>query len=572
MRKFLWGALAGILLAGIFALVLIGILVKVASNKKPAVPSNSVLVLNLDGNLPEVAQVEVDVPLLQNQSEPTVRDMWTALHAAATDPHIKAIALKPRSLSLGWAKLEELREDLAQFKRSGKPVYAYLQTPGMHEYFLASVADRIYVSPDDYLEIKGFRVESTYLKGALDKLGISFDVDHIGRYKDAGDMFTRSNMSPETREVMNGVLDQVYGTFCTTIAQSRRKSVDDVRALIDKGPFLANAAEQAGLVDTLGYESQMYRDLTDRVKAGELPKLSYKTYARSVSPSGARIALLSGEGDIVRGSFEQPFSQTSVIASETFSKTIQQVRKDSSIRGVILRVDSPGGDAVASDEILHELRLLSAEKPLVISMSDLAASGGYFISMTGDPIVAYPDTITGSIGVIYGKPNFHGLYEKLGVTKDLLSRGKYADIDSDYTPLSEAERQKLHEGIESTYHSFVSKVAAARKRNYDQIDSIAQGRVWMGAQANKNGLVDRLGGLDTAVQMIREKAKLKEEVNLVPYPPRRSLFDSLFNTSPEALAQARTEQYARTLVRDLPSPSLLRGGILTLMPYRISVH
>ena len=173
-----------------------------------------------------------------------------------------------------------------------------------------------------------------------------------------------------------------------------------------------------------------------------------------------------------------------------------------------MRVDSPGGDAVASDEILHELKLLSAAKPVVISMSDLAASGGYFISMTGDPVVAYPDTITGSIGVLYGKPNFRGLYGKLGITKDLLSRGKFADIDSDYTPLSDAEKAKLHEGILATYKSFVTKVATARKKTFDQIDTIAQGRVWMGQQADQNGLVDHLGGLDTAVDLIRQRTKL----------------------------------------------------------------
>ncbi len=576
MRKFFLGAFVGVLFTFVILFVAVGVLIKIGSNKKPAIASNSALVLNLEGDLPEVPSIDIEIPLLQTQAPPTVRDMWAAMHAASTDPRIKGIVLKPRNLSVGWGKLEELRAEIAQFKRqSGKPVYAYLQTPGMHEYFLASVADKIYVSPDDYLEVKGFLIEETYLKGALDKLGIGFDVDHIGRYKDAGDVFTRSSMSTETKEVMNGVLDQVLGSFCTAVAGGRHKSSDDIRALIDEGPFLASAAKAAGLVDELGYESQMYRDLTSRVKATELAKLSYKTYVRSIAGSGERIALLAGEGDIIRGSLDQPLSQTDVIASDSFSKTIQQVRKDSTIKGVILRVDSPGGDAVASDEILHELQLLSAEKPVVISMSDLAASGGYFISMTGDAIVAYPDTITGSIGVLYGKPNFHGLYGKIGVTKDLLSRGKFADIDSDYTPLSDPEKQKLHEGILATYKSFVTKVAAARKKSYEQIDLVAQGRVWMGAQAEQNGLVDRLGGLDSAVELIRERAKLpaRARVNLVAYPPRMGLFDALLNASPDTLTQAAASRELKQLFGDsLSSPALLRGGILTLMPYRISIH
>src|ERR1700750_409930 len=191
MRKFLLGAFVGVLFTFVFLLVLAGILVKMGANRKPTIADNSVLVLNVEGDLPEVPSTDLGLPLLQKQSAPTVRDVWTSLRQAATDSRIKAIALKPRSLSIGWGKLQELRHDIEQFKQvSGKPVYAYLQTPGMHEYYLASVADRIYVDPDDYLEVKGFLIEATFLKGTLDKLGISFDVDHIGRYKDAGDIFT----------------------------------------------------------------------------------------------------------------------------------------------------------------------------------------------------------------------------------------------------------------------------------------------------------------------------------------------------------------------------------------------
>ncbi|HJY07283.1 MAG TPA: signal peptide peptidase SppA, partial [Bryobacteraceae bacterium] len=268
---------------------------------------------------------------------------------------------------------------------------------------------------------------------------------------------------------------------------------------------------------------------------------------------------------------DQPFGQASVIASETFSRTIEQVRRDKSVKGVIVRIDSPGGDAVASDEILHQLKRLAREKPLVISMSDLAASGGYFISMTGSPIIAYPDTITGSIGVLYGKPVLRGLYDKLGIKKDLLTRGKFATIDSDYTPLSDGEKQKLHEGLSSTYTSFVTKVATARKKSYNEIDQIAQGRVWMGEAAMHNGLVDDLGGLDRAVQMIRQRAKLppSADVNLVSFPPKRSLLDMIFSSAPESLAEAQAGRALRSITGEWPSPAVMRGGILEIMPYRI---
>jgi protease-4 len=220
------------------------------------------------------------------------------------------------------------------------------------------------------------------------------------------------------------------------------------------------------------------------------------------------------------------------------------------------------------------MKLLSAEKPLVISMSDYAASGGYFISMTGDQIVAYPNTITGSIGVIYGKFTLKDLYNKLGIDKEILQRGKYADIDSDYRTLSDAGREKLHEGILSTYHSFVSKVADARKKSYDQIDPIAQGHVWMGAQAKENGLVDELGGLDKAVALIRKRAKLPADgdVTLIAYPPRRSFFEILTNSSTDQVIDAAAERKVRQTLGFLPSKALLEGGILRLMPYQINVQ
>jgi protease IV len=573
MKKFLLGAFVGLLLAAVCVVVVLAVLWKMTSGKAPSIPDNSVLVLNLDGDVPEVPPVNFGLPFGENQAQPTIRDLWTALHAAAADPKVKAILLKPHGLAIGWGKLEELRQDLVDFKSSGKPIYAYLQTPGMHEYYLASVADKIYVSPDDYLEIKGFRIEAVYLKNTLDKLGISFDVDHIGRYKDAGDILTQNSMSPETREVLNAMLDQVFGNFCSTVAASRHKSADDLRSLIDQGPFLASAAKGAGLVDELGYESQTLRDLKAKVKArSDLVKTSYRSYARANPGSGQRIAFLAASGDIIRGTVDQPLGQADVIASETFSRTIQQVRNDKSIKGVILRVDSPGGDAVASDEILHEVKLLAAEKPLVISMSDVAASGGYFISATGDPIVAYPNTVTGSIGVIYGKPNLHGLYDKLGVTKELLMRGKFAGIDSDYTPLSDAEKQKLHQGIEATYRSFVTKVATARKKTYDQIDPLAQGRVWMGAQASSNGLVDHLGGLNEAVQLARQKAKLgpNEEIMLVPFPPKRSLFDVLFNSNTDSMVDAQVSRTLKSVLGFQPNAALVKGGILEVLPYTVT--
>jgi protease-4 len=470
--------------------------------------------------------------------------------------------------------MQELHQDILDFKKSGKPVYAYLEGPGTREYYVASAADRIYVSPDDMVDVKGLGLEALYFKNLLDKIGVNFQVDHIGRYKDAGDMFTRTDMSPETKEVLNQVLDQLYGDFCTTVGQGRRKSPDEVRALVDMGPFTAAQAKTSGLVDVLGYEDQVFGDLKKKLAISDLKKNSIKTYFRAEPGAGDRIAYIAAEGDILRGDPDNQFGQNQIIASGRIAKTIRQVRNDGTVKGVIMRVDSPGGDAVASDEILHEIKMLSDAKPTIISMSDYAASGGYFISMTGSKIVAYPDTLTGSIGVLYERPNLRDLYNKLGINTAILTRGKFADIDSDYVPLSDAAKQKLHESIESTYRSFVSKVAAARNKTYDQIDPIAQGRVWMGAQARQNGLVDDLGGLDRAVALIRQQAKLSPngETDLVMFPGRKSLLDVLMSSSPDDVVAGIADNRMRRVLRGLPGPALLRGGMLRILPYQLEIH
>jgi protease-4 len=574
MWKFLVGVLVGIVVTIVGVTIILFAIGRLFEARQPTVAANSALVLALDGEIPEAPPVEIPIPMLQAQSSPTVRDLWTSLHQAAIDSRIKAVILRPRSLVVGWGKLQEIRAQLARFKSSGKPLYAYLESPGSREFYLASVADKIFLSPDDQLNVKGFRLEELYFKNTLDKLGVQIQVDHIGRYKDAGDIFTKTGMSPETREVLGQVLDQLYNDFCSTVGESRHKSAVDIRTLVDLGPFTANQAKATGLVDQLAYEDEVYTDLKKRTGVRELNRVSIKSYFRAVPQKGDRIAVLVGEGDIIQGQPDNSFAQQQVISSGRFAKVVRQVRSDSSIKGVILRINSPGGDSVASDLILHELKLLSAAKPLVVSMSDVAASGGYFMAVTGDPIIAYPNTITGSIGVLYIRPNVRGLYDKLGIQADALTRGKLADIDSEYQPLSDAARQKLHESIEATYHSFVTKVAGARRKTYNQIDPIAQGRVWMGAQAHQNGLVDSLGGFDQAIAEIRKKAHLSAagETNLVMFPPRRSLLDLLASASPESIESAAAEDRLRKTFRGLPGPSLLKGGILRVMPYRLTVQ
>ena len=285
----------------------------------------------------------------------------------------------------------------------------------------------------------------------------------------------------------------------------------------------------------------------------------------------SRIAVIVGDGDIVRGNPGDDGSagETS-LTSYGFNKLLRRVESDSQVKGVVVRIDSPGGEVTASDEIWRQMNLLSKKKPMVISMSDAAASGGYFMAMTGDPIVAYPATLTGSIGVVFGKPNLHGLYDKLGITKDAIQRGTNAGIDSDYTPLSPAERAMLREGIDESYRDFVTKVADARHRKFSEIEPLAQGRVWLGSQAKPRGLVDEIGGLDKAIEMVKQKANIPagERVSLMIFPGRRSLLDLIMKKSQEDMMEAKVAQ----VLGHVPFHSWLRGGYLRMMPFWLEVR
>jgi protease-4 len=575
MAKFLIGLLTGAILTVLLGLIAAFSLARFGSEKRVTVPDNATLVLRLEGDIPERPPIEFPIPFFEQQAATTVREVWDVMRKAAVDSRIKAVVLEPKGLDAGWAKLEEIRGDLEQFRKSGKPLIAYLRSPGTREYYLATAADRIYMGPEEYLDVKGLRASMMFFKGTLDKLGVQVEIIHAGKYKDFGDMFERKDMSPATQEVLNSVLDDVYGRLIHTIAASRKRKPEEIRAVIDEGPFLANQSVDKGLIDSLRYEDQMFGELKDRLKSGDIRKLSHRDYLKA--PAGSlglegktRVAFLVGQGDITRGSSGDDGYNEEGIGAAGFNKLLRRVGSDDSIRGVIVRIDSPGGDAVASDEIWREMNLLSKKKPMVISMSDAAASGGYYMAMTGDPILAYPGTFTGSIGVVFGKPNLHGLYDKLGLTQDTLTRGRNADIDSEYHPLTEEARRKLREGIDRSYTDFVTKVAEARKRPYDQVEPLAQGRVWLGNQAKDRGLVDQLGGIDRAIELVKEKAKIgkDEKITLVMYPPKRSIIDVALGRTPESLFESKLGKILR-----MPHlGSLIRGGMMSVMPYRIEVR
>ena len=575
MKKFLLGFAIGIVFAGLVVLILGFAAVRMAATlggERPvSVADTSALVLNLEGSVPEQAPVDIAIPFLQQNPPLTVLDTWKLLRRATGDTRVKALILEPRGLDAGWAKLQELRAEIIAFKQSGKPVYAYLRNATMREYYLATAADKIYMAPEDELDVKGLRAELLFLKGTLDKLGVSMEFEHVGKYKDAPDTFTKTSPSPETLEVTNQILDQYYGNLIQVMADGRKLPAGAVRGVIDQGPFIGQSALDSGLVDGLIFEDEMLTQLNTLLKA-DLKKIGARSYSKAAGaePTGRpRIAYVTGDGEITRGNPGEDASDNGITAFGMV-KQLREVASDSSIKGVIVRVDSPGGDGIASDDILHEMKVLSKKKPVLISMSDLAASGGYFIAMTGDPVLAYSNTLTGSIGVFFGKVDLRGLYDKIGLKKELLTRGRFAAIDSEYKPLTPEEREKVQREIQVFYKGFVQRVAEGRKRPYDQMEALAQGRVWLGSQAKMNGLVDEIGGLDRAVEMIKQRTNIaaSEQVTLVTYPPRRTLLEMLLKSSNDS---SELESAIKAVAGHMPWRSLAHGGVQHLMPYSLVI-
>ncbi len=574
MVKFILGLVTGVILVFLSFVLLFFVLLRFRE-KPPEVGANSVLVLRLAGEIPEKASLELPDFLGGGKTPLTVVNIYSLLRKAAADPNIRAVVIQPDSISAGWGKLEEIRSDLEQFHKSGKPIFAFLRQPTTREYYISLPADRIYLGDQEPVYVKGLRAETLYFKKTLDKIGVTVDVEHAGKYKDFGDMFTRTDMSPETREVITQLVDDLYGNMVARIASARKKTPDQVRAIIDEGPFTATQALKAGLVDEIRFEDQMWGELKDKlgVNFTRVPADKYSVLPDS-SSAGSHIAVVVASGDIVRGDPSDDGTEQATLTSFGFNRMLRQVGGDSNIRGVIVRIDSGGGEATASDEMWREMNLLSKKKPLVISMSDLAASGGYYMAMTGDPIVAYPETETGSIGVVFGKPDLHGLYDKVGVSKDAIQRGKNAGIDSDYTSLTPDQRQLLRVGIDESYHDFVSKVAAARHRTYDQIEPVAQGRVWLGSQAKDRGLVDELGGLDTAIALVKKKANIPagENVALMVYPPRMSLLNLLTKKSQTDMLESARDAKLREVFGEVPYHAWMKGGMLRTMPLRFTIR
>ena len=496
------------------------------------------------------------------------------LKVAKLDREIAGALIKIGGGRYGIGRLQEIRDAILDFKASGKKVIGYMTNCSTGNYLLASVCDRVVLHPSGEVRLVGLRSETSFYKGILDKLGIRADLEHIGKYKSASDIFTREEMSNAHREVQNAILDDLYDQLTQSIAERRSWSQDDVKSLIDQGPFTAKQALMHGIVDQLAYRDELKdiaKDLSGKdcrlVKARQY--LGIVEYEYDWEVPLPKIAVITAEGMMMTGeSFTDPFTGTRTMGSATIARAIRNVRKDSSVKAVVLRIDSGGGLVVAADTIWRELMRLKDVKPLVVSMGDVAGSGGYYIAAPAEVIVAEPGTITGSIGVISGKYSLKGLYDKIGLHKEIIKRGKHADFYTDYGDYPAEEREIVHAQIQEIYDDFIDKVAEGRGMTREAVDQIGRGRIWTGKQAKEIGLVDELGGLNLALSIARRKAGLVgKEVQLIRLP-RQGVWEQwldAFHTT--RLGRSPTNWKFPTLAEEV-----MAHRTFLVMPYNVQVN
>ena len=574
----LLGAAVFLSIAGFVALYLL-------FGREPAVASNSTLVLQVGGDLSEVPPEDV-VGYLRGVRVPTVRSIVDNLRKAKVDSRVRGVILKPTAFSSPfWGKVQEIRDAVIDFRKSGKPVYAYLEYGGDREYYLATAADKIFLMPSAPLDLTGVATYELFLRGTLDKIGAYPDLHHIGEYKTAVNTFTQKAYTKTHKEMDESLTRDLYDQIVRGIADGRKKSEAEIRAKFDEGPFLPEDALNGGLIDDVAYEDQV----DDKLRGGERrTRLDGDDYGRVSLHSlglnrGPRIAVVYANGTITSGKSGYDPVNGAVVGSDTLIEHIRQARKDPLVRAIVLRVDSPGGSASASDAVWRELMITKqerADRPLVVSMSDLAASGGYYIAMPAHVIVAEPSTLTGSIGIFGGKVVTGGVYEKLGANIQSTSAGRHAEINSPARPYNAEELQKLQEQLQAFYDQFVEKVAAARHTTPEKIDAIAQGRVWTGQQARENSLVDELGGLDKAVAIAKQRAKIAADadVEIQIYPAPKSFYELVsdtFNGGGASVTMGRWLSANLTAgeieaLRVMRGPVTLfrRGEPLALMPFQ----
>ncbi len=584
--KYVLATITGVIISSILLFFIfigiIGVMISSVGSKDDAVtPSNAVLMINLNHEITEKTEPnpfeDLDISGFRGTKSIGLNDIISRIKAAKTDPNIKGIYLNVSGVGTGFASMKAIREALIDFKTSDKFIVAYSDAMSQKGYYINSTADEVYLHPQGGLDFRGLATSVMFYKEALDKLGIEMQVLKVGTYKSAVEPFILNSMSEANKEQVNSYLSSIYNTFLSDISDVRKISTDSLRAVANG--YLIQEAEDAkklGFVSDLLYKDQVIAKIKEKLGIDEKKDIStvslldYKNKAKSGEAGGDRIAVLYAYGEIIDGE-----GTDGQIGGEKFSRELRELRNDDKVKAIVMRVNSPGGSALASESIWREVELTKKVKPIVVSMGDYAASGGYYISAAADSIFADPTTLTGSIGVFGLIPSFQKLFNnKLGIHFDAVKTGKFADMDVDMDrPLSEEEKGIIQGGVNKIYQTFMKRVADGRKIDVAYVDSIGQGRVWTGEQAVKLKLVDRLATLDQAVEAAAKKANLVN-YRVSEYPRAKDPFASIWSTSKEKIKMWMLEDEMGDYVKYLSELKRItqQTGIQARIPYLVEIY
>lgn len=579
--KYLLATILGIIISSVILLfILIGIVNLVVSSQEKPVELKPNTILFLDLNQQIVDRKPSDpLSFLSKNYKIGLNDILNCIHKAKTDDNIKGIHLDLTYIASGIGTIEEIRNALLDFKQSGKFVTVYSEIMTQGAYYLATAADKIYLNPVGYFNFVGLKVQGVFFKNTLDKLDIDAKVIRYGQYKSFGEQYTEEGFSDENRLQLNKLISSIWNDICSKIEKERGISVSKLNDVANN--LLIHNAQDAyklGFVDSLVFRDQLLSILKTKTSVEEKDDLStvtlkkYSSVPEKKNYKGLakdKIAVIYASGDINIGEGTEE-----MIGSDDFGKAIRSARRDSTIKAIVLRVNSPGGSALASDVIAREIQLAKEVKPVVVSMGDVAASGGYYISCLADSILLQPGTITGSIGVVSIFLNTKGLFDKVGVTFDLEKTNKHSDFPSGIRALDAQEEEYWQLSTNEIYKDFVDKVSKGRKMSFDQVDQIAQGRVWAGTDAIQIKLADKIGGLNDAIQVARNMAGLGDKYRLVELPEQEEPLQKLIKDFTE---DTRIKFLQRKLgINGEYIPVLERlvenQGILTRMPCDITIY
>ena len=497
-------------------------------------PDYGILSLEISGVLAEGVPEGPFPPWLRRPPRDYI-SLIALLRWARDDERLRGVIIRCDTIDASWARIQGLRRSVTALRKSGKKVWFHLDSPGLSEYYLAASGDRISVSPSATLDIVGMTLESMFFLDALERFGVRAEVVQMGSYKSAGESFTRRDMSTEHREMMESLIDDLFGQVVCDIAVDRDLDSERVRGIVDSGPFLARESLEHGLIDAVEYVDQAEAALVELLDdAAVIEEADYavrrsRFVRRQILRSAPHsVAVVHVDGAIRVDEGGASMAGARGASAVSLKSCLKEVREDDELEAVLLRVTSPGGSGLASDLIWHELRRTAEVKPLIVSFGDVAASGGYYVAMAGQKVFAEAGSVTGSIGVVAGKADLKGLYDKVGVQKEIISRGKHAALYSDYAPLGDEERECIRTEAQAFYDDFVGKVADGRRMSTEEADAAARGRVWTGRQAWSRGLVDELGGFEEAFEETKRVIGLeaKDQVSVARYPRPTSFWRS----------------------------------------------